>query len=665
MKFFYLPLFAFWVIVISENPGKAQSLKDTIRLEPVLISGKRIFKNFNETRSEIDSLALAKSGTVRLSELLSQNTPIYIKEYGRGAMATASFRGTAPSHTRVTWNGLELNSPMLGMVDFSLIPVYFTDEVKLLHGSSSLSESSGALGGTILLENTPDWSNNLSGKLLSGFGSYRTFDEYLQINTGNRKIQSKSSFFYNYSANDFPFTNKLNATLDPINGSYVYPVEKNRNADYQNYGFLQEFYLHASSNQTFSLKTWLQHNDRSIPALLTNESDLSSNINRQTENALRSVAEWRRFGTQSRLSLLSAINLQYSAYRLENSVSGAPSQVVIDADANILSFINKFGYRYQFSQFITGIAGIEANYYHVVSENQFPSSQINGYDKNRIENSIFAELETKISPNWEAVLLFREELISLKHQALLPLFRISYQPNPAASLKMTASIAGNSHPPTLNDLYYIPGGNPNLKAENSTQAELGALDEFSFGKFHFHTGISLFHANVKNWIIWLPTFQGYWEPTNIDIVGSNGIEANAGWSGIYRAIRYDLKGNYAFTRTMNLTENNPAYGKQLPYIPKHSANLNIHLAWSRFSFDWMWNYYSKRFTTTANNEETISDYLYPFFMNNLQLGISLPFGTNKITAECKVLNVFNESYRTVLQRPMPGRNYQLVLHYDF
>ncbi len=665
MKLFYLLPFIIWIIVISENPGKAQSLQDTIKLESVLISGKRIFKNFNETRSEIDSLALAKSGTVRLSELLSQNTPIYIKAYGRGAMATASFRGTAPSHTRVTWNGLELNSPMLGMVDFSLIPVYFTDEVKLLHGSSSLSESSGALGGTILLENTPNWNNNLSGKLLSGFGNYRTFDEYLQINAGNRKIQSKSSVFYNYSANDFTFTNKLNASLDPITGSYIYPVEKNRNAGYENYGFLQEFYLQVSSNQTFSLKTWLQHNDRSIPTLLTNESDLSSNINRQKEDALRSVAEWRRFGTQSRISVLSAINLQNSAYRLENRVSGALSQVVTDANANIFSFINKLGYRYQFSRFLTGVTGADANYYHVLSENHLPSSQINGYNKNRIENSFFAELETNINPNWDAVLLFREELISLKHQALLPLFRISYQPNPAASLKMTASIAGNSHPPTLNDLYYFPGGNPDLKAENSMQSELGALNEFTFGKTHMHTGISLFHSSVKNWIIWLPTFQGYWEPTNIDRVVSNGIEANAALNGEFRTVRYDLRGNYAFTGTVNQTENSPAFGKQLPYIPKHSANLNIHLAWTRFSFDWMWNYYSKRFTTTANNEATISDYLYPYFMNNIQLGITFPVGTNKISAECKVLNVFNESYRTVLQRPMPGRNYQFVLRYDF
>ncbi|MEI6274887.1 MAG: TonB-dependent receptor [Prolixibacteraceae bacterium] len=665
MKLYPLVLVTICMFASLAKPGKAQSLKDTVRLESIQINGIRITRNFNETRSEIDSISLAKSGTARLSELLSQNTPIFIKEYGRGAMATASFRGTAPSHTKVSWNGLELNSPMLGMVDFSLIPVYFTDEVKLMHGSSSLSESAGALGGTILLENKPDWNNHLSGKILSGLGSYRTFDEYVQISTGNSKIQSKSAFFYNSSANDFSFTNKLNATLDPVSSEYIYPVEKNRNAGYLNYGFLQEFYFQVPSNQTLTLKTWLQHNDRSIPTLLTNEGDLSSNINRQSEDALRTVAEWKLFGSHSRLTAMTAFNLQNSAYKLENRVNGAPNQVVTDAGAKIHSFINKIGYRYQFSRYLTSITGIEFNYHQVNSENHLPTSQINAYDKKRLENSLFAEFEIKLNSQWEAVLLAREQLIDFQHQSMLPLFRLTFQPNPVKPLKITASMAGNSHPPSLNDLYYFPGGNPDLRSEKSSQAEFGAIDEFNFGNNHLHTGLSLFFSGVKDWIIWLPTFQGYWEPTNIDRVTSSGIEANAGWGGTFRTVRYDLKGNYAFTQTVNQTENSPAYGNQLPYIPRNSANLNIHLAWSRLSFDWMWNYYSKRFTTTANNEETISDYLYPYFMNNVGAGMVFPAGAHKITAECKVLNIFNEEYRTVLQRPMPGRNYQFVLHYDF
>ena len=666
MKFFFYLTGIFWLIIQSIAPVSAQSLTDTLRIKEVQIVGSKVYKKFNETRSEIDSAALAKSSTVRLSELLSQNTPIFIKEYGRGAMATASFRGTAPSHTKVSWNGLDLNSPMLGMVDFSLIPVYFTDEVSLLHGSSSLSESAGALGGTIELENRANWSNILSGKALSGIGSYQTLDEYVQFNIGNKKMQSKSALFYNSSQNNFQFLNKMNADLDPLIGNYIYQTERNRNADYLNYGFLQEVYLQAGSNQTFSLKTWLQHNERSIPQLLTNESDESANINRQSENALRSVAEWKRFGAQSKLSMLSAINLQNSSYKLENKISGAQNQVVLDTDAKILSFVNKFTYRYQFNEYLLFQGGLDANLYKVISGNHLPSSaQSPGYNKSRTENSLFAELEAKVNSKLSAVLLLREELIDFEHKDILPLLRLTFQPNPSKQLLISGSVAKNSHLPTLNDLYYIPGGNPNLKSEKGTLYDLGTSDSFTFGNNQIHTGISFFYSNINDWIIWLPTFQGYWEPKNIERVVSSGVEANIGWSGCFRSIRYELKGNYALTRTVNQSENNPAYGKQLPYIPENSANLNVHLSYSRFYADWMWNYYSKRYTTTANSEATISDCLYPYLMNNLQLGMTFPVGTNKLTAECKVLNLFNEDYRTVLQRPMPGRNYQFVLRYDF
>lgn len=655
----------FWLLFHVSAPVNAQNLKDTIRLQPIQIDGRRLPGNLNETKSEIDSASLSKSITVRLSELLSQNTPIFIKEYGRGAMATASFRGTAPSHTKVTWNGLELNSPMLGMVDFSLIPVYFTDDVKLLHGSSSLGESSGALGGTIQLVNQPDWGNTRSGKLLTGIGSYKTFDEYLQLSYGNRKIQSKSALFYNSSANDFSYTNKLNASIDPITGAYIFNREKNRNADYLNWGFLQELYLHSAPNQTISLKTWLQHNERSIPQLQTNESEGSANINRQAENALRSVAEWKRFGTRSKLSVLSAINLQNSSYSLENRVNGASDQLVIDADAAILSFVNKLTYRYQINGTFTCEAGLEANLYKADTENRMISGQSAGYNKSRSENSLFGELETRLNPKLTAVLLLRESVIDFEHEALLPLLSLSYRPVSDNQLIFKGSIAYNSHPPTLNDLYYLPGGNPDLKSEKGAQVDFNVSDGFLLGNAMLHAGISLFHSNINNWIIWLPTFQGYWEPFNLEKVRSSGAEANIALNGSYRTVRYEIKANYAFTSTLNQTGNSPAFGKQLPYIPLHSANLNFHLSYSKFYLDWMWNYYSKRYTTTANSSETISDYLYPYFMNNLQLGILVPLQANRLKVECKILNIFDEQYRTVLQRPMPGRNYQFILSYDF
>jgi outer membrane cobalamin receptor len=644
---------------------KAQSLKDTLQLQTIQIIGQKAKGKSNETRSVIDSIALIRSITVRLSELISQNSSIFIKEYGRGAMATASFRGTAPSHTKVSWNGIELNSPMLGMVDFSLIPVYFTEEVKILHGSSSLFDAAGALGGTIHLENKANWSNTFSGKLLSSIGSYHTFDEYAQINLGNRKIQSKSALYYNASQNDFPFQNKLNATLDTQTGEYIYRTEKNALADYRNSGFLQEFYLQINSNNTLSLKTWWQQNERSIPNLLTNESNDAANINRQVENTLRSVAEWKHYGTKSRLNYLTGITHQNSVYKLENKVSGAPNQVVIDANSVIFSLSNKFSYRYQLKESCSIETGISSNYHKVASENRKIAVSTAGYNKARFETSLYVKLEKQFNPNWSAVFLFREELIDLKHKGLIPLLRINFQPISSNKLLFNGSASRNIHQPTLNDLFYLPGGNPLLKSEKGNLFDFGATDSFLFGINQLDLGVSIFYSIVNDWIIWLPTFQGFWEPGNIEKVISRGLEANFKWQGSIKSINYVLKGNYAFTKTENLSANSPAYGKQLPYIPENSANMNVHLSYFKIYFDWMWNYYSKRYTTTANSQESISDYLYPYIMNNIQAGITFPVENHKLTAECKVLNIFNEDYRTVLQRPMPGRNYQFVLRYDF
>ena len=89
----------------------------------------------------MDSLVLKESISLSVADILTQNTPVFIKSYGRGSMATASMRGTAPSHTKVTWNGMSLNSPMLGMVDFSYIPAYLVDDAELYHGAGSVGVS--------------------------------------------------------------------------------------------------------------------------------------------------------------------------------------------------------------------------------------------------------------------------------------------------------------------------------------------------------------------------------------------------------------------------------------------------------------------------------------------------------------------------------------------
>jgi iron complex outermembrane receptor protein len=313
------------------------------------------------------------------------------------------------------------------------------------------------------------------------------------------------------------------------------------NANFLNYGFLQEIYFLPKSNQSLTLKTWLQHNERSLPQLLTNESGIAANSNRQSENSIRAVAEWKRYSPQSRLSVKSSLNLQYTGYILENSVSGFDNQVVIDSQAKIRSLYNRADFRHQFNGFLNVLSGIEVNLHQVNSENNKASSANSGYDKKRIENSLLVEIEAKMNSQLRSVLLFRETMIDFRHQSILPLFRVNYQPGEINQLVFSGSIARNSHTPTLNDLYFIPGGNPNLRSENGIQTEIGCTKEFLVCQIHLRTGISLFHSGIKDWIVWLPTFQGYWEPMNVEKVVSKGLEANIDAEGVLGGLRYYLK----------------------------------------------------------------------------------------------------------------------------
>ena len=224
-------------------PLLSQGMQDSVyAIKEVAITKERIFvkEEAGMKETHVDSVVLQNKASLSLSDLLSENTTVFIKNHGRGALATASFRGTSPSHTQVSWNGMNINSPMAGMVDFSLIPVYIIDDLNLKHGSASLADRSGGIGGSINIDNRADWNKKFSLAYMQGIGSYSTFDEFLQLGLGNKKIQSKTRLYHNYSANDYTFENRSIAIIDPESGEISNPLDTNNHASYLRYGLLQE-----------------------------------------------------------------------------------------------------------------------------------------------------------------------------------------------------------------------------------------------------------------------------------------------------------------------------------------------------------------------------------------------------------------------------------------
>jgi outer membrane cobalamin receptor len=643
---------------------RGQGITDSVfQIQGVSIATGRIFvkEQAGMKQTDVDSTVLQNMRSLSLSELLSENTTVFIRNHGRGALATASFRGTSASHTQVNWNGININSPMAGMVDFSLIPVYIIDELNLKHGSASLADRSGGIGGSININNRADWTGKNKIGYLQGIGSYSTFDEFLQLGIGNKKIQSKTRLYHNYSKNDYTFINRGIAAIDPVTGNITNPTDTNENADYLRYGLLQEIYYRPGSRQIFSMKYWGQYADRTIPKPTSYEGPDNSNLNNQVDRDHRLVADWKFYGDFGKVMVRSGYAMKNLLYNQMNGVPGLGLIPAIWSKSSQQSLFNTLSYSGGNQGDLSWEGNIDLNYHRVASTDTVTGA---GYVGRRNELSAMWAVRKSFNNRINLNLMLRQEWVDGKRMPFIPYLGMDVRLIQGADLVLKGNVARNYHLPSLNDLYWQPGGNPHLLPEEGYTLEAGVAYQRDLQNHLLKTEVSLYRSQIDNWIIWIPSYKGYWEPRNIRRVLSKGVECNIELQGYLSQFRYRLSGTYGYTSAVNqgdpLIWSDESYGKQLVYIPLHSGNLMALLGWGNLFFIYQYNAYSERFTTSSN-DVTRRDRLYPYFMNDISAGSLFHLKRADLSLEVKVNNLFNESYHTVLYRPMPGRNYQLIV----
>ena len=68
-------------------------------------------------------------------------------------VSSPSFRGTTAQQTAVVWNGININSQLLGQTDFNTVSTRGYNSIAVKAGGGSVVYGSGAIGGTIHLNN--------------------------------------------------------------------------------------------------------------------------------------------------------------------------------------------------------------------------------------------------------------------------------------------------------------------------------------------------------------------------------------------------------------------------------------------------------------------------------------------------------------------------------
>ncbi len=646
----------------------AQGIRDSV----FEISGVEVFaeeelfvlEEAGMQTTQVDTLVLQKKSGLSLSSLLSENTPIFIKSQGRGALATASFRGTAASHTQVNWNGMNINSPMLGSVDFSQIPVYLIDDISLKHGTSSMADQSGGLGGAIHINNQANWDNTFSAKYQQGIGSYSTYDEFLSLSFGNKKIQSKTRIYHNYSKNDYSYNNRSNPEINYANGEVYFPLDTNTNADYKLYGLLQEVYLRAGNRDVVSLKYWGQHSERSLPEVSSYDGPENNNLNRQNATDHKVVGAWKHYGKQSKLTLNSGYTNKDMTYEQQYLIGGQGLSYTVHSFSTQHSWYNSGKYRWNINSSTIFNASFSGNYHKISTRDTVAQT---GYKQDRLELSAFAGIQKQFFERLNTNVMLRQDMVKGQDIPITPFFGFDYRLRKEVDLILKGNLSHNHHLPSLNDLYWQPGGNADLNAEEGLSSELGLEFKHNGDKTYFFADINGYYSDIDNWILWVQNVKGYREPQNVQNVVSKGIEMNARLEFNIRKLHYRLMGNYAYTKAINYDKSpewESVYGKQMVYIPEHSANLMFNINYKNWNLTWQHNSYSLTYTTTSNDVSNFNTFP-AYFMNDLTLSKSWTVKDFAFSGEVRLYNLFDENYYSAINHPMPGRNYMLLLAIEF
>ena len=606
-------LFIFALGIIFASNIYSQKKAVVINLEAFSLS----FSKVNDFSKGYNSILISDSLVVRniksLTDVLRFNSFIYFKENGLGMVSSPSFRGTSASHTAVIWNGININSQLNGQVDFNAISVNSYDHITVRSGGGSVLFGSGAIGGTIHLDNLIQFSEQNQHEILMNYGSFNT--KHISYDFVKSSVQSFINIGVgaNSSENDF---------------KYLESKLTNENGDYSNFNFDVNYGYKINKKHQLKLYSSSFFGDRNLSRTLNAPSnDAYKDINS------KNLLEWN-FSISPKEMITSRVSYIFEKFKyFDNNQNKA-----IFSDGKIQRKIAQIDYNNSISRKfkLNAIIGFEAV---SASGSSFASNTRN------ILSGVVS-LNHQLTKNLSYGLQFRKDFQNDFESPFLYSFGIEQKITENYTLSFNTS--KNFRIPTFNDLYWQPGGNINLKPEDSYQFEIG--NTIRFQKISFQ--VNGFYIKSSDLIQWVPNQSGVWSPTNTDETRNVGIELSANYKTSIKDHFIAINANYSFTDAKDIETN-----QQLISVPKNRLNGLVNYQHKNWS-----TYYQLLFNDDVH---FLVDTIPSFQVSNVGVEYQLSRVQNKPKVGLVIYNIYNTKYQNTLNRPMPGINFQLTTTLNF
>ncbi len=553
-----------------------------------------------------------------------------------GAAGSLRFHGLSSDHTLLTWYGMPINSFTLGTCDMSLLPMFFFDSVYLRETPAIGGGIQQGMGTTISLGNAHAEET-----------STQVFTTYNSLNNFMLGAESK----VNKSKDGRRFTSQVRAFRQQFNNHYRYtdiyridkPVLLQQHQDGDFTG-CQADLSYSYKNHSVSVRSWWQTKSMELPAVMGSHAQGSA---KQDDATLRSMLEYHWWKPRVQAGLQVAHTYEKLHYLDE--------PVAIDSDIRSqLVWANGWLSWKPFNDFSLKLSASQAAV-NVMNSN-YTDGRINKpwgqyalqlrYLKRKHDWEGSASWEERFgSKGWSSSFSYRYYLLASKSWSLSP----------------TLNVSRRYRLPDMNELFWTPGGNPNLKPELGYHARTGLVAFLGKDKrTQWRLEPTVFFSRVNDWIQWVPSEGSVWTPVNFREAQTQGAEMYVLCEKLTKndRTRYRFETRWTmndvfWTDSLSLQEQ-----RRMIYSPRFigyqgaSVQRGIHTASIGYRL------VSERFTDEANTAHRALD---GYGLCNVWYQATVKRNDVSFDISAGIDNVFDVAYETLRAYAMPGRVYRVGL----
>lgn len=657
------------------------SIQDTVLNEVLVIANR---EQVVIPPQKLSGENLRRLNSLSVADAIRYFSGIQIKDYGGiGGLKTVDMRSMGTHHMGVFYDGIQLGNAQNGQIDLGKFSLDNIEEISLYNGQKSeIFQSAKDFGsaGTIYLKTRSPQFTQYKKTNFRAFFRTGSFDLINPSLLWEQKVTKSISA-------------SLNAEFIKSSGKYKFRYKKvlpgggvawdttavRRNGDIQA-ARIEGGFNGRTEKTSWNAKVYFYDAEKGIPGAIVN------NVWK------RSQRQWDcNFFTQA--SLKTEVNHRYSflvnakyANDYMRYLNPDTSLMYIDNDFIQQEFYVSMANRYAvFPRWTIALStdfqwnNLNSNLQNFVHPNRFTAlvALASSFDIWKIKAQV-SLLGTFVCDKTTRVQgytsLSEEQTASAPNKKeYTPAVFFSYKPFAKEDFNLRFFYKRIFRMPTFNDLYYTDIGNISLRPEYTTQYNLGFQYTKHFSKILLNTmtlRTDAYYNEVTDKIIAVPKGNGQfrWMMMNLGYVEIRGIDVTAqlGWK-LPCHISLQTNINYTYQQARDFsdpTDNDSAagtWGGQIAYIPWHNGSFTLMASYKNWNLNYSFVYVGERYHNSSNIRE---NYEQPWYTSDLSFGKNFHIKKLIFSFMAEVNNVLNQHYDVVLNYPMPGRNYKLILKFD-